>query len=222
MLGVFLFGLGCINFYADVPCEGDGDCPAGLYCGTSAFCGEVPAAVAGETGDSTAVATCPGDVVVDLGVVTIDVYEASRADASAASGGTDGSLACSVAGVIPWYGSSSVRDGAAEACAAAGKRLCTQAELGEACLGAQGTPFPYGETYLEGACNVRGDGPSDPVATGTFPQCTTPTGVFDLVGNVIDWSADNIGYGGYFDTKPTSGCGSSSYMSGAIGFRCCQ
>ena len=46
---------------------------------------------------------------------------------------------------------------AAAACAAAGKRLCTLDEFVTACRGQDDTPFPYGDTYQDGACNVFRD-----------------------------------------------------------------
>ncbi|MBI2892071.1 MAG: SUMF1/EgtB/PvdO family nonheme iron enzyme, partial [Deltaproteobacteria bacterium] len=58
-------------------------------------------------------------------------YEASRPDATVDDQGTDRSRACSSATVLPW--TDVTWDEANDACADAGKRLCTQAEWQDAC-----------------------------------------------------------------------------------------
>jgi hypothetical protein len=44
---------------------------------------------------------------------------------------------------------------AESACKGAGKRLCTLDEFVTACRGEDDTQFPYGDSYVEGACNVN-------------------------------------------------------------------
>ncbi len=89
-------------------------------------------------------------------------------------------------------------DTAAERCASAGKRLCTAAEWRRACLGAGGDArYGYGETYVRGRCHTEDRLASghtsmmDPTelvaASGGYPDCQTPEGVFDLVGNAEEW-----------------------------------
>lgn len=119
------------------------------------------------------------------------------------------------------------------ACAAAGKRLCTRDELRMACRGEDDTPFPYGATFVAGACNVfRDDHPAailhdnasmghlDPRldrvsgadgpllrATGATPACASRWGadaVYDLVGNVDEWIDDAKGaFAGGFFSRST-------------------
>jgi formylglycine-generating enzyme required for sulfatase activity len=107
---------------------------------------------------------------------------------------------------------------AAEACAHAGKRLCSIGEWYQACTGVEGTTYPYGEQYEAGRCNVgkphlltmlHGANPqgwsysdfNDPAMsarpgflslTGEYAGCTGPNGVHDLVGNLHEWVADRV------------------------------
>ena len=67
--------------------------------------------------------------------------------------------------------------------------------------------------------------------TGSFSKCVTPDGVYDLVGNVHEWTSDTSGTfrGGYFsDTKINGqGCGyattahDTGHADYSTGFRCC-
>jgi len=93
-------------------------------------------------------------------------------------------------------------DEAQQACRTAGKRLCTAAEWRRACEGAEGANrFGYGPRYQADRCHTGRTLPSghtsmmDPdelVATsGAFPGCSTPEGVFDLVGNAEEWVLDS-------------------------------
>ena len=111
---------------------------------------------------------------------------------------------------------------AERACQNAGKRLCTQAEWVRACRGEADRPFPYGDEYRPGACNVYrashaarvlhsdpSSGHLDPRLnlvededgpllrlTGSMPECRSewPGGsLYDLVGNLDEWIADARG-----------------------------
>ena len=105
---------------------------------------------------------------------------------------------------------------AREACEAAGKRLCSRAEWQRACRGADDEPFPNGDAYRQGTCNVfREDHPGrllfgnmtigmlDPRMnlvkaggkpllrpTGATPACVSRWGgdaIHDMVGNLDEW-----------------------------------
>lgn len=119
------------------------------------------------------------------------------------------------------------------ACAAAGKRLCSEDEFVTACRGERDTLFPYGPDFEEGACNVfREDHPAsllhdnpslghlDPRlnrvpgqkgpllhVTGDFPKCVSrwgDDGVYDLVGNLDEWLDEpNGAFAGGFYARST-------------------
>jgi formylglycine-generating enzyme required for sulfatase activity len=106
---------------------------------------------------------------------------------------------------------------AARACENAQKRLCRRDEWVQACEGESARPFPYGERYAQGACNVfrathpgivLHDNPSighfDPRmnlvtekdgspllrATGATPRCKSEWGddaAWDMNGNLDEW-----------------------------------
>ena len=143
--------------------------------------------------------------------VCMDRYEASRPDATAISPGSDGSRATSRAGVLPWHVSPmnvAVRDTFAQACADAGKRLCTADEFLDACEGPNGNTYFFGnawdvekcncvDTFCDDWCAAQGISPCSTgancgytygcfrlVPTGTFPECTNEYGLFDINGNV--------------------------------------
>jgi hypothetical protein len=145
----------------------------------------------------------------------IYAYEASRPDAAA---GTQGSLtarACSKAGVKPW--SNLTYQEAANACAAAGKRLCTAAEWNLACRGTANNVYPYGNTYNAASCNGLDKALGAAAATGSLATCQGGfTGLFDLSGNLKEWTNDHQG------TAPNDGytVRGGSYDNAAPGLRC--
>jgi len=117
------------------------------------------------------------------GPLRIDRYEAARPDASLQHQGTATGAARSRLGVLPWSGVTLPE--AEAACAQAGARLCTCAELLAACQGAGGRAFPYGTSFAAGRCNdYHGSAPVQP--TGSSAGCQTPEGVADLVGNLAE------------------------------------
>ncbi|MBL9018640.1 MAG: SUMF1/EgtB/PvdO family nonheme iron enzyme [Myxococcales bacterium] len=186
----------------------------------------------------------------------IDRHEASLEGASPYwNPGATPPRARSLANAVP-QGYISGRQAAA-ACAAAGKRLCTDAEWQRACRGPANTTYPYGNTRMPGVCNdARSQHPAveyfmttDPSIysklghpclnqlpasldrTGTNPGCVTAEGVFDMMGNLHEWTSAPAGTfrgGFYVDTMINgNGClyattahdtGHSDYSTG---FRCC-
>jgi len=97
---------------------------------------------------------------------------------------------------MPWSNLS--WDDAQAACAAAGKRLCTLSEWITTCKGPDGLTYPYGDAYDAEACNgidahgltEGGDRIFFPEATGSFERCTNGFGVYDLSGNVWEYTAE--------------------------------
>ncbi len=149
---------------------------------------------------------------------------------------------------------------ARDACAAAGKRLCTDAEWVTACKGKQPTLYPYGEEHQFGRCNDDGKSPlrilhgkddslatfgyeamNDPrlnqvpgtlASTGSFSRCRNSYGLYDMVGNLHEWTANPGGVfrGGYYLDTHIHGQGceyqttghSPRYHDYSTGFRCCK
>jgi hypothetical protein len=192
-------------------------------------------------------------------------YEASRADANATSAGSASVRACSHktsatgTGVLPW--SSATWAEADAACRAAGMRLCkvtrnndtvTADEWGFACTFGNACTsgcFPYGTIYDATLCNGAESNLNAAATVGSFNKCATSgdldpasTGeaVFDMSGNLAEWTDDLRGTladgrkiytvrGGAFDTYSVGlGC---TFMAAALaqnfsyadtGFRCCS
>jgi formylglycine-generating enzyme len=150
---------------------------------------------------------------------------------------------------------------AASACAAAGKRLCAPVEWRAACVGPEQKKFGYGSERVAGRCNDEGRSPmmryypnfmspwaavgmkemNDPrlnqlegtlAPTGAHEACTNGYGVYDMVGNLHEWTSDPHGtfQGGYYlDThRNGDGCMYRTvahdfvYHDYSTGFRCCE
>ena len=120
---------------------------------------------------------------------------------------------------------------AKDACAASGKRLCSEQEWVAACQNAapvddnengqyaddmiEGTSYPYADYHNKTRCwdgHQRGtkcgednDQPCRPVYTGEMPGCVTSTGVYDMTGNVEEWVGTSpesaVLLGGSYDTS---------------------
>ncbi|HLK37732.1 MAG TPA: SUMF1/EgtB/PvdO family nonheme iron enzyme [Polyangiaceae bacterium] len=140
-------------------------------------------------------------------------------------------------------------------CAAQSKRLCTEEEWTFACEGDDALPYPYGYDRDADACLV--DKPwrwFDPAAYGTrkaalvreldrlwqgvpagsLPKCKSPFGVYDMTGNVDEYTTSlsskgspAILKGGYWGPVRTR-CRPSTRVHGPEhafyqqGFRCCR
>jgi sulfatase modifying factor 1 len=148
------------------------------------------------------------------------------------------------------------------ACHEARKRLCTSDEWVSACRGRKPSKYPYGDERKEGYCNDSGRAPfaslypelgeqvfassaamNDPrinrspntvAKTGQFARCRNSFGVFDMVGNLHEWTADVNGTrgvfrGGYYQDTHINGDGCDyktvahdvTYHDYSTGFRCC-
>jgi hypothetical protein len=174
-------------------------------------------------------------------------YEASRPDATLTDHGFMEHRACSKLGALPW--ATVTHQDAADACAAAGRRLCTENEWQSACEGALDNAYPYGDDYQADACNGKDfdidcTSPDDDEAlpTGTLYGCgaTTPavcesdTGAIDMSGNLKEWTSTVVGprfriRGGAYDNVAQGLTCQFDFLSGTadfafenLGFRCCS
>jgi len=163
--------------------------------------------------------------------------------------------AASIEGVTPQAYISGRQAGAA--CTEAGKRICTDAEWLRACRGANTQTYPYGTARQVGVCNDHramhpaielfgtsadwiwselGNAcidqlPNSLAPTGSFTGCVTAEGVFDLMGNLHEWTADPNGTfrGGYYVDTVINGAGcnyatvahDTGHWDYSTGFRCC-
>ncbi|HUU03593.1 MAG TPA: MopE-related protein [Myxococcota bacterium] len=169
------------------------------------------------------------------GAFWIDKWESSRPDASASERGYNTAYACSRGGVLPWDDVS--WDEAQTACAARGKRLCTDSEWHFACAGASDLQFPYGDNYQAATCNEF-DQNQAVLPGGQLSSCASPSGVLDLSGNVSEWADCEDArdcrfvkpiFGGDYDDAIVelvtcwfrNNAGPQYHQAGA-GFRCCH
>ena len=146
----------------------------------------------------------------------IDQYEASDCEG----------VACSEAARTPW--TSVAFDEAGLACMKRGSRLCSAEEWQTACAGEQGNTYPYGNLYQGNLCNTE-SGKTDP--TGTWTDCVTGSGVYDLSGNAAEWVKNEEGQPALAGGNCTAGAnGKCAFVepvvgqtsSAKVGFRCCM
>lgn len=70
-------------------------------------------------------------------------------------------------------------------CASRGQRLCGETEWERACRGKGSASFPYGTAFDPSRCNTKGIG--EVVPAGTFKDCRSAAGAYDMSGNVAEW-----------------------------------
>lgn len=119
-------------------------------------------------------------------------------------------------------------------CSRKSKRLCSENEWEKACKGKAGTRYPYGNQWDPARCNTEDDEGSDRevAKSGTFRRCYSGFKVFDMSGNVAEWTstawgsgqvvkggaADRPGYDGRCAARKKKKSGTSDVT---LGFRCC-
>lgn len=83
---------------------------------------------------------------------------------------------------VTWFG-------ARDYCAAHGKRLPTEAEREYATRGRESRAHAWGEALPDRTRARYGARWRETMPVGSFPAGATPEGVFDLAGNVYEWTA---------------------------------
>jgi hypothetical protein len=140
-------------------------------------------------------------------------------------------------------------------CKKGGKRLCSESEWTFACEGEEVRPYPYGHErdpqacvldrpwrpFKEGALQPRdGDGAREELdrlwqaePSGSRGGCKSPFGVYDMTGNVDEWtrSVKTTGYasilkGGYWGPvrarcRPSTRAHNEDFVAYQQSFRCC-
>lgn len=122
-------------------------------------------------------------------------------------------------------------------CRGAGKRLCSEDEWEKACKGPQDLRFPYGAAFDPDACNTqdRANAPRKVTVSGAWSRCRSGYGLFDLSGNLAEWTASAFEPGtpekavkGGSAARPSfdDRCSSRRRVDPArrdvnVGFRCC-
>lgn len=127
---------------------------------------------------------------------------------------------------------------ARQVCASVDKRLCTESEWERSCKGPANRRFPYGNDFNPNVCATQTDtGQKRTVAAaGGWAGCRSGFGVYDMSGNVREWTssaiapgkssyvlkgggADSPDYGARCAIRLAASPGTKSYL---VGFRCCR
>jgi hypothetical protein len=122
---------------------------------------------------------------------------------------------------------------AMDSCFSARKRLCSSDEWTSACGGPEKWKYLYGESYESNACATRD---TSVQRSGGRPECRGYYAVFDMAGNLAEWTSTpspqnrsfNNVMGGYWESGNQSRCADARYSyfpqnrHNPVGFRCCR
>lgn len=118
---------------------------------------------------------------------------------------------------------------AREFCISQGKRLCSETQWVNACLGDNRHAFAYAPSPEEGICNVNGQ---RLLPAGWSARCLANGRIFDMLGNAMEWvesdtdSGAGVLAGGSYRSGLTASCftrriTTTRAVSEEAGFRCC-
>jgi hypothetical protein len=183
--------------------------------------------------------SCPPDMVVAAPGVCIDKYEWPNMK------GEHPEIAQSA--VVEVVGE--IHD-ADTICALNGRRTCEYSEWVAACLGPNGSRYPYGDKFVPGACNNdklwrdvdfervyhREDKElsrlNQSSASGAYDNCKSASGAYDMVGNAEEWVRCDQGkfgwclVGGFWANAQSCyyavGVHAPNWHYYETGFRCCK
>jgi formylglycine-generating enzyme required for sulfatase activity len=134
-------------------------------------------------------------------------------------------------------------NGADAYCRFTGAHLCKEEEWFAGCRGPSGQDYPYGASYVEGACRAEPREGLSIAEIRTAPVGGSPgceggyPGLWDMAGNVSEWVDSCTGdychfYGGAFLENDPAGdfasckrmCAGNQkvFRSSTVGFRCCS
>jgi serine/threonine protein kinase len=118
-------------------------------------------------------------------------------------------------------------------CQRVGKRMCTATEWEKACKGPQNLVYSYGDDFNPKQC---GRGLESPLPSGSYQNCKSGWGAYDMSGNFREWTATTSGSNqnrrivkGGLKANPAKGtrCATSNDQAAAfedssLSFRCCR